>query len=219
MGSVYSNARLVISVTASKDGSGGLFLPKIPYCTISGIDEAQDPFEVYVRHQTPHTAFIWGTGVERTQGGRHNVVESPEYPLFTRAWFFQERVLGRRILHFTKLEVVFECVTSLHCEYGSLSEFAGDWLLPFRQQTASSSQSATRLQLNSSLTIEEASSSGGDLVQGILPDFIAKNLIRRLLRCSSSGVALSRSIRRSQSRNPLTGYPPLLVLRGDGMGP
>jgi hypothetical protein len=43
-----------------------------------------------------------------------------EYPLFGRAWCFQERLLSTRTLHYTKDEIVFECRTGYRCEYGSI---------------------------------------------------------------------------------------------------
>jgi Heterokaryon incompatibility protein (HET) len=41
-------------------------------------------------------------------------------PVFTRAWCFQERLLANRILHFTKHEMVFECMCRVYCECGAL---------------------------------------------------------------------------------------------------
>jgi len=42
------------------------------------------------------------------------------YPLFGRAWCFQERLLSTRTLHYTKDEIVFECRTGYLCECGSI---------------------------------------------------------------------------------------------------
>lgn len=38
------------------------------------------------------------------------------YPLFSRAWCFQERLLATRILHYTEQEIVFECRTGYQCK-------------------------------------------------------------------------------------------------------
>ncbi|KAF2459321.1 hypothetical protein BDY21DRAFT_408618, partial [Lineolata rhizophorae] len=46
------------------------------------------------------------------------VVEEDELyglPLFSRAWCFQERLLARRVLHFTPTQMVFECRSC--CQY------------------------------------------------------------------------------------------------------
>ncbi|CAI6243901.1 unnamed protein product [Periconia digitata] len=37
-------------------------------------------------------------------------------PLMKRAWAFQERCLSRRLLHFTKHELIWECMTASGCE-------------------------------------------------------------------------------------------------------
>jgi hypothetical protein len=46
-------------------------------------------------------------------------VGSTDYPLFERAWCFQERLLATRLLHFIDEEMVFECKTYCDCECGS----------------------------------------------------------------------------------------------------
>ncbi|KAK6063204.1 hypothetical protein SCUP515_12609 [Seiridium cupressi] len=43
-------------------------------------------------------------------------IHSPAYPLTTRGWVFQERLLSRRILHFTERELIWECKEALSCE-------------------------------------------------------------------------------------------------------
>jgi len=41
-------------------------------------------------------------------------------PLFRRAWPFQERLLARRLVHYTNQELVWECRSSAWCECGQL---------------------------------------------------------------------------------------------------
>ncbi|KAH9891406.1 HET-domain-containing protein [Xylariomycetidae sp. FL2044] len=43
------------------------------------------------------------------------------YPLMTRAWTLQERLLSSRTLHITASELIFECKTTLACECGAIS--------------------------------------------------------------------------------------------------
>ncbi len=45
------------------------------------------------------------------------------YPLMTRAWALQERILSRRILHFTSAEMLWECKEKMFCECGSVAWF------------------------------------------------------------------------------------------------
>ncbi|KAK0619165.1 heterokaryon incompatibility protein-domain-containing protein, partial [Immersiella caudata] len=39
------------------------------------------------------------------------------YRLLTRGWTFQERILARRVVHFTGKELVWECKTGRWCDY------------------------------------------------------------------------------------------------------
>lgn len=42
-------------------------------------------------------------------------------PLLGRAWTFQERGLSTRILHFGRVELLWECRTTNDCKYASIS--------------------------------------------------------------------------------------------------
>ncbi|KAK0745567.1 heterokaryon incompatibility protein-domain-containing protein [Schizothecium vesticola] len=44
------------------------------------------------------------------------------YRLLTRGWTFQERILTRRVVHFTKKELVWECKSARWCECGGIGE-------------------------------------------------------------------------------------------------
>ena len=44
------------------------------------------------------------------------------YPLNTRGWTMQERLLSRRLLHFGAYEMIWECDAALHCECGGISQ-------------------------------------------------------------------------------------------------
>ena len=141
MGSIYNNALLVIAATASMDGDGGILFPKPSHNRIVGMDQNQLPFEIYIRHMISHIPFTWGPGADENLHSRYNqtavVRKYPGYPLFTRAWCFQERLLGTKVLHFTEREIVFECLTTINCECGSMTNFSERWLLPLRRQVAS----------------------------------------------------------------------------------
>lgn len=71
-------------------------------------------------------------GIHVREPLRHGDIVDPRshhtitYPLMTRAWTLQERLLSRCTLHFTAFELIWECKTTLFCEYGSISrEFMG----------------------------------------------------------------------------------------------
>lgn len=131
MASIYNGAYLVIAATGSVDGDGGLYINKAPYVTLKGEDQHRKPFQIFVRHQLNHGSITRS----RPNGDFHvkHEAANPNYPLVTRAWCFQERLLGPRVLHFTRYELVLECITSMNCECGALADFSGDSVLPVRR--------------------------------------------------------------------------------------
>ena len=132
MASIYNSAYLVVAATATPDGSGGCLFDRKPHITINGTTSTGTPFEIYGREKTSHEIFGWDVdkGLQRvwdpinTQEliNRHLAA----YPLMSRAWCFQERMLATRMLHYTKNEVVFECASSMSCECGALQDHDQD---------------------------------------------------------------------------------------------
>ena len=139
MGMIYSNAFLIIAAVAAKDGDGGIFVERPASTTITGIDLRQDPFQVFARISCAHSAFTSPGEFYYQRHSRHAASQRivNEYPLFGRAWCFQERVLGTKVLHFTTDEIVFDCLTSTSCECGYLENFVDDTLHPSRRFLAS----------------------------------------------------------------------------------
>lgn len=101
MDRVYSSAHLNLSATASANGSEGLFrqreprlLHRIEYevSAVSWLAAQGCPPGVYTMKQRGY----WYREINRA-------------PLSRRAWVLQERILARRILHFTRFELMWEC--------------------------------------------------------------------------------------------------------------
>ena len=95
MSLVYANAEITISATAAKNCTEGLFFDRRP--------ELLGPCKVDVAMHTQnaeqHIAIdmdVWKDGVELA-------------PVNTRAWVVQERDLSRRIIHFAKEQLFWEC--------------------------------------------------------------------------------------------------------------
>jgi hypothetical protein len=113
MASIYSNGFLTIAGTKSADGRGGLFTSTPDYC-VSGSTPEGEEYCVYFRERIDHQI--------------DNILESPGmtssttyYPLLSRAWVYQERMLSTRVLHFGWYEVFFECKSMIRCECGAIS--------------------------------------------------------------------------------------------------
>jgi len=114
MSSIYSNAYFVIGADSSADCNGGFLKPKnrqstfsSPVAQVSNDDGSVST--VYTRVRQRHGNICDGT------------------PLASRAWTLQEQLLSSRIVHFTHMEIVWECRTSLRCE---CMELDAGWVVP-----------------------------------------------------------------------------------------
>lgn len=109
MASVYENAFLTIA-SSGCDNSSTLF-SKAPQSFVTEI-KPPGSVSVLVRPQLQHP--VW-----RRADHYCEFSTAPEYPLMSRAWVYQERMLSRRTVHFTRQELVWECVESIWCECDS----------------------------------------------------------------------------------------------------
>jgi len=79
------------------------------------LGESTDPVRISVKSFRPvawnHQSWQFGTWTSSSDF---------DLPLHRRAWTFQERLLAKRIVHFSPLEMVWECWTSTSCECGEL---------------------------------------------------------------------------------------------------
>ncbi|KAF2732120.1 HET-domain-containing protein, partial [Polyplosphaeria fusca] len=104
MDTVYQQAYLTIAISSSADSTGGCFSSTYPDLCFQ-IDDGT------------HEKLTLGARCCDTLG---LLQFSPEirsrFPLFTRAWVFQERLLSRRILYCNYGEFAFQCLTTQTCE-------------------------------------------------------------------------------------------------------
>ncbi|RSL65987.1 hypothetical protein CEP53_003525 [Fusarium sp. AF-6] len=138
MASIYNGAELVLSATGSVDGSGGCLFKRDPYVTVSGTFPDGKPWEVYGRKTLQHSIFGWNVERNMAKGSANPIAgtqqtDVQDHPLMTRAWCFQERLLATRVLHYTKNEIVFDCLSSMECECGALEKHEEDPLIPARR--------------------------------------------------------------------------------------
>jgi hypothetical protein len=112
MGSIYENSFLTIAATRSNDSTGGLFsktkgLAKTKNAKklkTSVLHLCEERFQDFQRFNNSH------------------VPEFGNWPLLQRAWFFQERRLSPRIIHFTDNQLVWECQSVHKSETGDIDE-------------------------------------------------------------------------------------------------
>jgi hypothetical protein len=130
MGSVYQNAFLTIAAARSADGRGGCFstIRETPYIWQPNYHHVNDQSSkslgsILVHHerlweayQVDDSKFLrWVTLRPSydvryiTQNNASRNIVDLGFPLFTRAWFLQERLLSPRVLHFGHMELFWEC--------------------------------------------------------------------------------------------------------------
>ncbi|GAB1314689.1 hypothetical protein MFIFM68171_04899 [Madurella fahalii] len=99
MADIYSNAVITIAADQSADSHGGIFAER------SKMEADVLPIKSYpfASHSTDHSRLL-RTG------------------LHSRGWTYQERLLSRRVLHFTPSEMAWECTKEIH---GPLFDEAG----------------------------------------------------------------------------------------------
>ncbi|KAF4446033.1 HET-domain-containing protein [Fusarium austroafricanum] len=114
MASIYENAYLTIGATSSRDSSGGLFSARrVRQELICGRRYGADgaPYLIAAVEDIPHPKL-----------GDEPRKLAENWPLLTRAWVFQERILSPRVIHFASPEMYWECREMSSCECGRLRE-------------------------------------------------------------------------------------------------
>jgi len=112
MSEIYQNAVLTIAATSSSgdnEGSGKRSVHRAPDIEVA-LPENVGAGHIGVRKPLDHFDV-------QTAGGLLN-----HFPLLTRGWAFQERLLSPRVLHICQSELVWECRETSKCECGGLSQ-------------------------------------------------------------------------------------------------
>jgi Heterokaryon incompatibility protein (HET) len=103
MADYYGGAVLTISATGSVDSDSGLFnQTSVPSVQL----QFSGTFNITISARRKLTHALQGSGKTNTE-------EVP--PILTRAWVYQERLLSRRVLHFTAQEIQWECRENTKC--------------------------------------------------------------------------------------------------------
>jgi hypothetical protein len=122
MPEIYENAYVTLAATFSSDSSTGCFTRadecyKAQAFAVEDLDGKKH--QLFVRRHVPHSKIT----------GRHHKLEiDEEYPLLTRAWVLQERLLSPRVLHFGRHELFWECKASAACECSFLDQAEPEYL-------------------------------------------------------------------------------------------
>lgn len=112
MADIYSGASLTLSATASGGDSQGCY-PETP--------REIDDLELHL----PDDIGTCNIAVRRPLKHWNNMIPSQlqkRFPLLSRGWAFQERLLSPRVLHFCEAELVWECRQVSTCECDGLNQ-------------------------------------------------------------------------------------------------
>jgi hypothetical protein len=106
MAQIYMNSLLTIAATKSASAEEGCFFT-VPAedrtFSITKLTKEGMPYTIYARRPAHHLGDAFTKSKEL-------------FPLFHRAWCYQERLLAPRILHFNPKELVWECCEASACE-------------------------------------------------------------------------------------------------------
>lgn len=108
LSSVYSGASITIAAMASADGTGGCFKQRESGEEVRLETSAGLQCNMMLAFERNHDFDRFG----ETLYSSHSV------PLARRKWFFQERMMSRRLVYYTAHELFWECNTEVTCECG-----------------------------------------------------------------------------------------------------
>ena len=114
MCAVFSSATLTLSADGSDSATKGLYQT----------DQAMSNFEYkrYIDLDGDKNALV--LHIPQDHLNLSSRVSSMNQPVDQRGWTMQERLMSRRVLHFTSDEMIWECNTLVECECRRQSEFS-----------------------------------------------------------------------------------------------
>lgn len=105
MGFIYQNAQLIIAAVSSPDSDAGCF-----------INEQWPDTCLQIEDLNGKTLMVGARLLDRKGQACTEVDVNERYPLLTRAWVFQERLLSTRLLQCDYGEFTYHCLESWKCE-------------------------------------------------------------------------------------------------------
>jgi hypothetical protein len=107
MASVYANAELTLAATWCSGSGQSLFQDNTGNNKTAVNIRDVDGASIFLRPVLPHYT---------VRDAKEGLLAETEWPLLTRAWVYQEQFLSRRILHFMRHELFWECNEAFDCQ-------------------------------------------------------------------------------------------------------
>jgi hypothetical protein len=112
MAQIYRDSHFTIAATRSADGTGGCFSRRNPHS-----EELSDVLDNSLQHR-PTSIYVRNRlQFHRTSTYLQN--DREDFPLYFRAWAFQERLVASRVIEYASEELRWECRAGSKCECGS----------------------------------------------------------------------------------------------------
>lgn len=115
---VYKNSYATLAALYGHDSRAGLRMDsnRSRSTALASLKLGKSYLPLFIRP----AHFLDGSIATQHHGTRQ--CEPGSYPLLTRAWTFQERMVSPRVLYFTDTEIVFQCSHDAKCECGVTTE-------------------------------------------------------------------------------------------------
>ncbi|KAI4158719.1 MAG: hypothetical protein LQ342_007185 [Letrouitia transgressa] len=134
MGDVYGGAHIVIGADSACNSMEGFLDDDPSICTkrsVVPVAKIEDERTLVYATKGLFHFNSWSL----LENNRISGLKEPtakDNPLAKRAWTFQEQILARRMLHFAKVEIIWECKSEFRCECMELDGsyegiIKGDW--------------------------------------------------------------------------------------------
>ena len=120
MPEIYENAHVTLAATHSANSSGGCFSRAGAEYKARGFtveDRNGQTHELFMRRHVPHSVLA---------GWHYKLEIARNYPLLSRAWVLQERLLSSRVLYFGQHELFWECKEVAACECSFVDRVKSD---------------------------------------------------------------------------------------------
>jgi len=114
MATIYAHAYISLAATAARSSTSGLFSSSLLQSPFLHITTPHAPIQLRATQRILHMQKEY----------HYLTIDPSNFPLLSRAWAFQERLLSPRVLHFTAHELAFECKQERHCECGTDTSLA-----------------------------------------------------------------------------------------------
>lgn len=120
MNAVYKNSYVTLAALCGRDSTNGLRIFSMEE-TSSPLVQLRTAQSTHVLYTRPCHYLDTGIGDSGSKASRYC-----SYPLLSRAWTYQERIVSTRVIFFTESEMIYQCQCHVACECGASEDYYCD---------------------------------------------------------------------------------------------